>query len=546
MYRYCCFMTFVCLLACTAHAAVEAGVSDAGVSSSISVEPQRLRDYNIPGLSERVNLNAFDAWDVVQLIQFLTHRGGIRNIVIGKGVQGLSTRLKFDDVSVEDALEVVLTVNNLAYVVKGGIISIMTDSEYRTLYGRSFYDQKQVTYESLTYADPVRVAAMLGPVKSTIGTVVSDPLTGTLILIDTPEKIAEMRDIIRKADIPTLNRLLPTETREFRLQYAEVATVQTEVAAMLTKEVGTLHSDARSRTLSVTDLPHKMRDVERLVSLFDQRPRQVFIEAKIVQVSLIDDFRMGVNWNHVFQGLDPRFSLRTAASPTALSVIGGDVRAPSGTVTYNTIAAGGDLNVVLEALKSVGETKVLSNPHVAVVDGAEASIKVITDQPYAEAQLESGSTNVVGESIHFIEVGVSLGVSPRINDDNLISMDIRPEVSSVIGNYEAFRTVPIVRRSVAETSVMIKDAETIIIAGMIDNVKRDIESRIPLLGQIPLLGVLFRTRREEVDSNELIVFLTPRIITGEQAFLRMNDMKKRPKPLRAAGPEADKKLKPLR
>ncbi len=544
--RRVCIMTVVCYLVCAAWAAEETGASAGTSSTSISVAPQRLRDYDIPGLDERVNLNAFDAWDVVQLIQFLAHRGGIKNIVIGKGVQGLTTRLKFDDVSVGDALEVVLTVNSLAYVIQGGIITIMTDAEYRALYGRGFYDHKQVSMESLTYADAVRVATMLGPIKSTIGTVVSDPVTGTLILIDTPEKIAEMREIVRKADIPTLSRLLPTETREFRLQYAEVATVQGELASILSQETGSMHSDARTRTISVTDLPHKMREVERVVSLFDQRPRQVFIEAKIVQVSLTDDFRLGVNWNHVFQGLDPRFSIRSAASPTPLATIGGDTRSPSGSLTYNTIAAGGDLTMVLEALKSVGETKVLSNPHVAVIDGEEASIKVITDQPYAEAQLESGSTNVVGESITFIEVGVTLTVTPRINDDNLISMGIRPEVSAVIGNYEAFRSVPIVRRSIADTSVMIKDAETIIIAGMIDNTKKDVESRIPLLGRIPLIGVLFRTERQEVDSNELVVFLTPRIITGEQAFLRMNDMKKRPKPLRAVGPDSGKKLKPLR
>jgi len=289
-----------------------------------------------------------------------------------------------------------------------------------------------------------------------------------------------------------------------------------------------------------------MREVERMVALFDRRDKQVFIEAKIVQVGLNDDYRLGINWNHMFHGLDPRFSLKSVSQPTSIASLGASTVVPTGSMTFNTIAAGGNLSVVLDALKGVGETKILSNPHVAVVDGQEATIKVVTDQPYAEAQLESGTTNVVGESIQFIEVGVSLGVTPRINDHDLISMDIKPEVSSVIDNYQAFRSVPVVRKSLAETSVMIKNGETIIIAGMIDNQKDEVESRIPLLGRIPLIGLLFKTYREENQSNELIVFLTPRVITGEKPFLRMHDVKKTAKPLRSVGPSNIKKLKSLR
>jgi len=518
----------------------------ANVSSNLRIGPKPLKDYGIEGLDIHVSLKALDAWNVDQLIEFLAFRGGLRNVVIGKGVAGLSTKLKFDDVSVGDALEVVMSVNNLAFTIQGGIITIMSDAEYRLLFGTSFYDQKQVRIRELKYADATRVATLLAPIKSSIGTVVSDQVTGTLILIDTPSKIQEMESVIASADIATLTRQFPTETKTFVLQYAEVSDLQPEIAAILTQEAGSVRTDARTRTLIVTDLPHKMREIERVVALFDRRPKQVFVEAKIVQVSLSDDYRLGINWNHLFNGLNPRFALQTAATPTAIGTLGASSKAPTGTMTFNTIAAGGDLSVVLDALKSVGDTKILSNPHVAVIDGQEASIKVVTDQPYAEAQLETGTTNVVGESIQFIEVGVSLGVTPRINDDNFISFDIKPEVSSVVGSYDAFRSVPIVRKSLAETSVMIKNGETIIIAGMIDNQKNEVESRVPLLGRIPLLGLLFKSYRDETQSNELIVFLTPRIISGEQPFLRMKDIKKAPKPMRAVGPSETKKLKSLR
>ena len=172
-----------------------------------STQPKRLKDYDLPGLEAKVNLKSLEPWDVVQLIEFLAYKGGLNNIVIGKGVSGLTTKLKFDDVTVGDALEVVLSVNNLAYQVRGGIITVMTDEEYRTLYGTSFYDHKQVRIVELKYADPSHVSVLLTPVKSAIGTVVSDPITGTLVLIDTPEKIREMRAIIDKTDISTVSRL---------------------------------------------------------------------------------------------------------------------------------------------------------------------------------------------------------------------------------------------------------------------------------------------------------------------------------------------------
>lgn len=509
--------------------------------------PVPLSESKIEGLENRVNLKSLGDWDVVQLVEFLAIKGGLKNVVIGKGVAGLVTKLKFDDVSVGDALEVVLSVNNLAYTIKGGIITIMSDAEYRVLFGTSFYDQKQVKILELKYADPVRVATMLAPIKSSLGTVVSDQVTGTLILVDTPAKIQEMETVAASADIATVERQIPTVTRQFILQNAELSDIQNGITPILTPEIGSMRADARTRSLIVTDLPHKMQEIEQLVTMFDRRSKQVFIEAKIVEVSLVDDYRLGVDWNHLFQGLDPRFSLQTAAQPMRIAQLGGDAAVPTGVMTFKTIAAGGDLNVVLDALKSVGETKILSNPHIATMDGQKATIKVITDEPYAEAQLETGTTNVVGESIQFIPVGVTLEVTPRINDEDMVSMSIAPEVSTVIGTYQAFRQVPVVRKSMASTSVMIKNNETIIIAGMIVNKKDDSDSRVPLLGRIPLIGLLFKSTRNNNSNSELIVFLTPRIVSGERPYLRMKDMQKDPKPLRQSLPDdSAKKLKSLR
>lgn len=510
--------------------------------------PRRLKDLDLPGLKDTVSLNALDPWDVVQVIDYLAFKGGLKNIVVSKGVAGLTTKLKFDNIPVGDALDVVLSVNNLAYVIQSGIITVMTDAEYTVQYGASFYDKKQVRVVTLKYADPVRIATVLAPVKSSLGTIVSDAVTGNLILIDTPDRIREMTAIVEKADLATVSRVVPTETRTYVLQYAEIEAIQKEIAPLVTPEVGSIRTDAKTRTLIVTDLTNKLERVELVIRTFDRRPREVFIEAKIVQVGLSDEYRLGIDWNHLFQGASPRMSLATRATPALLGAAGAATTPGSGygSLTYQTIMAGGDLKIVLDALKTVGDTKVLSNPHVAVKDGEEATIKVVRNEPYAESQMESGTTNVVGESFKFIEVGVSLSVRPRINEQGVVSMSIKPEVSSVEGSYQARYAVPVVQKSYAETSVLIRDGETIIIAGMIEDVKAKRTSSVPLLGRIPLIGMLFRSQSETMTSKEMIVFLTPRVITGDEPVVLMRDLRKEPKGLRPTQEGSGKELKPLR
>ncbi len=502
---------------------------------------KRLGEYDLPGLRQKISLAALDKWSVTQFIQFLANRGSL-NIIVGRGVAGEAGNIQLKDVTIADALEIVLSINNLAYDVRGDIITIMPDADYQQIYGRSCFDQKQARIVTLAHADPVRIATqLLQPLKSPAGTIVPDPVTGTLILIDTPEKIREMSEVIRSADVENAWQGSPTVTETFVLQYAKVDEIQGQVRDMLTREAGKLQADARTRTLLVTDTERNMERVRNAVLLFDRRPRQVFIEAKIVDVTLSDAFSMGINWDHVFQALDPRFSLRSVASP-------GAVAGAAGTLTYKTIVTGGDLSIVLQALGTIGKTEVLSNPHIAVVDGEKATIEVVEDQPYKEIALEAGTTNVTGVTYLFKKVGVQLGVTPRVNDDGLIAVEIRPEVSQITEWYDGLPQsgTPVIRKSLADTKVIVKDGVTVIIGGMIKNEKSKSSQGIPLLSKIPLLGVLFRTDGVSSVNRETVVFMTPRIVTGDEPVQLTRDIKKQPKPLRPVGATGAKELKPLR
>jgi type II secretory pathway component GspD/PulD (secretin) len=482
--------------------------------------PRSLADYNLPGLQTNISLDLIQPMDVVDLIKFLSIKGNL-NIVIGKEVSG-TTKLMLKDVALSDALEIILAANNLAYEMRGNILKIMSDKEYREQYGQGFYEQRQAKIIELQYAQPSRVAVMLTEIKSTIGKVVFDDATGTLVLIDTPEKIREMEAVIASAEIPTVERVMPTETRSFTLQYAKVEDLQPELATVLTKDVGKMRIDKRTKTVVITDLPHGLEKAEELITIFDQPSLQVFIEAKIVEVTLKDSFKLGVNWSYVGNFTGPRFTM-SASSPFGLA--GNESQ---GALSYKTITGHGDLSAVLDALQTMGNTRILSNPHITALDNEEANIEVIKNEPYAELKYESGTSNVVGKTYQFIPVGVKLAVRPRINEEGFIQCAIKPEVSDVIGTYDSKDPtygVPIVEKSYAETTVTVKDGITIIIAGMIKDKKKEIETGLPLLSKIPLLGLLFKSKVTETENTELIVFLTPKVVTGATPFFRSKDEK---------------------
>jgi len=500
-------------------------------------KPKLLSEYDdMPGLQKKINFKTPNKMEVVQFIRTMTQfeTGGDLNVVISVKVTG-AVQVDLKDVTVADALEMALAMNSLAYEVRGegarAIITIMTDEEYRALNGVGFYELREVRIVQLDYAKASRIFQILEGIKSDQGKLIFDDLSGTLVLIDTPVKLVEMEAIIATAEIPTIERKVPTVTRTFRLKYVTTADVEKEIAEILTKQdnrqIGSMIVNSGAKAIIVTDLPQTVEKIAGMIRAFDRRPQQVAIQAKVVQVRLSDAFSLGVNWQHVLEKADPRFKL-TADSPLSAGV--------GPTLSFKTVTGGGDLTLLVDALKTMGDTKIISNPHVSVLDGEEATIKVITRQPYREIAYESGSTNVIGVSYKWEEVGAILSVTPRINDDNYITVDIKPQISSIESWYdypskeqEGVLGIPVVKTAEAATTVVVKDGVTIIIGGMIESSTEFDESSVPVLGAIPLLGQLFRSTTEKKVKMETIVFLTPTIIAADELFLEMPEVGKEPK-----------------
>jgi type II secretory pathway component GspD/PulD (secretin) len=450
------------------------------------------------GKLDVLDLRKMEVSDVLKLI---SQKSGI-NIVGTQNVKGQVT-VYLKNVTVEEALKIIAEANDWAYIKDKDIIKVMTNQEYEAQFGYRFGKEVQTKIVKLTYASATDVLATLSQIKNAFGKVISDEKSNTLILVDTNEKLAEMDMIIKQLDVPT-------ETKVFDLSYAKAEEVAGKITETLTPVIGRSRFDARSNRIVITDTPRKLAEISKIVDAFDQKHKEVFIEAKIVQVVLTDAFKKGINWEAIVQDYH-RLDFKSTFDVLSTTEKGG--RLGIGTLDRDNYTA------VIDALKSVGATNILSSPRIAAINNQEAKILVGSTEPYVTTTTTtpaSGPTTTA-EAVNFIEVGVKLYVTPTIHNDGFVTMKIKPEVSSVVDNLVTSNNnrIPIVETSQAETTVMVKDNVTIVIGGLIKEQKVKTTDEIPFLGSIPILGEAFKRHNDTTDKTEIVIFLTPKIVTGD-------------------------------
>ena len=448
--------------------------------------------------------------DILDVLKLISKKSGL-NIVAGSNVRGKIT-IYLKEVDVWDALRIILETNNLAYEKIGNITKVMTEKEYELIYGKKFNDKTQVKNIPLQYASCADLVPLLTQMKSVVGKVLSDEKSNTMVLIDTPTKLKDMQDFIKTVDIPI-------STKVFHLNYSNVEDLEQKLSKVLTKNVGSISIDTRTSKMVVKDTPAKLEEIEAIISVFDERHKEVLIEAKIVQVVLSDQFKMGVDWQYL------------AAKEHSLH-LQGTFDILSATEKFGKVGIGtldpDEYEAFIELLDTVGTTNTLSSPHITTLNNEEAKILVGSNVPYVTTETITTASGPIttSETVNFIEVGVKLYATPTIAKDDFITMNIRPEISSVTSYLTTSENnqIPIVETSEAETTVMVKDGTTIIIAGLMKDENVKTEKKIPILGDIPLLGLAFRSKDDLVRKTETIIFLTPHIISGESDSYRVAEM----------------------
>jgi len=471
---------------------------------------------------ERISLD-LRGIDIIELFKVLSLKTGL-TIVPYPGVKG-KVNLFLNNVYFEDVLDIILITHNLACERKDNIISIITADQYYSLYGKKYKEKRKIATFKLNFARPPDVFNILSQLKSDIGKVIVDESSGAVVLIDIPEKLDLMEKMIRQFD-------RPPEEEVFSLRYAKAKDLETQFSKISTPGASSILVDERTNKMVIKDLPEKLKRIKRFVRAFDEEPSQVLIEAEIVELSLNEQFQSGINWEVIFRGMDDldfkgSFSLGLAGSRQEISV---------GTVAMD------NYNAVIQILQTYGRTHILSQPRIAAVNNQEAKILVGAREAYITQTLSvAETTTTTAESIEYVDVGIKLNVTPTISKDGFVTMKIRPEISSVREYLDTKlgSRIPIVETSEAETVVKVKDGAMVMIAGLTRQKEYEHISKIPVLGKIPLVGVLFSKRIKGPDTarhSELVVFITPRIITGDiplpKELITDIALKKQPKGLK--------------
>ena len=391
-----------------------------------------------------------DGADVRTVIRAIAEFSG-RNIVIDKGVSG-QVHISLANVSWESALRTILRANGLDYVDEGGIIRV---------------DEAAKLQSESTDREAARARQM---------------------------------------------ELIPLETRIIRLNYANAGELQGALQASLTRR-GLIQVEKRTNSLIVSDLPNVVDRVEKMATDLDSTTPQIEITAKLVDVDAEALRGLGIEWNvgspsKYFSG--PNASTAHVPNPGPGQDLGIEhsttLSDPTTKVSYGVFQNWGSVEAQLQMLEQHRKANIISNPRITTFDNREAKILVGQKIPLIVQ-------DVAGNPVSQLQtIGIQLKVTPHLTAEKKVIMDLHPEVSD-LSTQSTVQGGVIINTSEADTRVMVDDGQTAVIGGLIRTNESVVRRGVPILKDIPLVGMLFRSDNTTRQNRELIIFVTPRLLS---------------------------------
>lgn len=324
----------------------------------------------------------------------------------------------------------------------------------------------------------------------------------------------EGMDIYFVGDIRKIQR--ETNVKSIRCQFADATELQGILNRIVTPGVGVVVAEQRTNTLILRDNPETINRLEELLKTLDAPTPQIYIQAAIAEISLTKDNATGIEWlwkNPNFYDTDTRtatrFDLRqTVENPNYFDNAG--ERIGKGLPIGMGLGVGvltKRFDAVLHALTVEKDVNILSRPYLVTLDNKEAVIEVGDQIPYKVLN-QYGIT-----SYEFKAATIRLKVRAHINNDQTITIEVTPNAD--FENGQTPDGIPIIAKRMANTTIIIRNQETIVIGGLMRETKSKTISRVPLLGAIPLIGTFFKNRSDQKVKTELVVFINPTIVTDQ-------------------------------
>jgi general secretion pathway protein D len=282
-------------------------------------------------------------------------------------------------------------------------------------------------------------------------------------------------------------------------------------------------ADKPTNALIITATARDLELVKEIIRKLDTARRQVYVETVIMEVAVEGLKQFGTDITALF-GVQPTENLTAVGGlniePPSLATL---ATAP---IDFSNLSAF-NVRAVLTALQNRDDVNILSTPQILTSDNQKAEIVVGENRPFPTGQSQTTGGNTI-TTIERRDVGITLRLTPQILESNLVKLDVFQEISAVAGESQAAGSIPlgvVTNKRSATTSVLVQDGQTAVIGGLIrDNVVKG-ERKIPLLGDIPVLGWLFKFRSERTEKTNLLIFLTPTIVKGPKEMAALREAK---------------------
>lgn len=423
-----------------------------------------------------VSIHAEDA-PLSMILSMLAEESGY-NIVTGPNVNSQEKlSIHMDDVSVDQAINLVVRASGLSYEIIGNSILVAKHSRIIEDVGMTPH------IIQLKYANPDDIVTLLKDVTTKITV---EKSTNTILIIASPKKIAEITKIIEKVDVPAIQIVLEARLIEVSLGDEENSGLDWAKLSGITFNVAEVGSPMKLSSAYDSGglMPGKeyvLDEADQVIESFSPIAR-AFLPEKMYYEMIYD-------------------------AKTRESNLGGLM--PFGNGMARQLTA---FEITLDFLLRNNRATILANSQVVTLNGHSANISMVDVVPYV---LESGGQQG-GMKVQKEEVGIKLQILPTINEDGYITTSVTPEVSSIYDLIGPDRNIPHVKKRISNTTVRVKDGETIIISGLLSASKRKQESYLPILGPlfgwIPYIGGLFKHSYEKILKTDLILEITPRIL----------------------------------
>ena len=292
-----------------------------------------------------------------------------------------------------------------------------------------------------------------------------------------------------------------TELQTYRVQYSDPEELE-DILEPYLSEYGTLRVMPERMLIAVEDTPEFLSRFEKLIKEIDLPPRQVLIEAKILEISLSSEDSFGIDWSDFFS---------TGQTTGEYGTQGLAGAGTSGSTGFFLTLSDPDVNLVLNALEQNGRVRTLSTPKLLAMNNQEASVIIGDRRGFT---VTTTINQVTTESIEFLESGVILKVTPQIDDNGRVLLDVHPEVSTgtVDGN-----GIPSQVTTEVTTQLLVPSGQTVFIGGLMKHTSNLNRSGIPVLGRVPGLRRLFSSDERTEVNTETIVLITPYVVEGFDA-----------------------------